>query len=71
MGKKTEEPKVPMVRIAPAIYEQMTLAAARDGRSIAKEVEQACKEFLRLTHPAVASGSVEMPPKKDHPKGKD
>jgi hypothetical protein len=52
-----------MVRINPAIYEQMVVAADRDDRSTAKEIDWACREFLRLNHPDIASGSgsVELP----------
>ena len=63
MSKKRKKPVGNMVRINPAIYEQMVVAADRDYRSTAKEIDFACAEYLRLNHPDIASGSgsVELP----------
>lgn len=71
MSGKPEKDDGMMVRINPTVYEQMRIAAKNDGRSIAKEIDWACREFLRLNHPGIVADSVELPPKKDHPKGKD
>ncbi len=67
MSKKRKKPVGNHVRINPAIYEQMVVAADRDDRSTAKEIDWACREFLRLNHPDIASGSgsLELPNKKD------
>ena len=65
MSKKRNKPIGNMVRINPAIYAQMKVVAKNDRRSTAKAIDWACQEFLRLNHPEIASGSVELPNKKD------
>ena len=65
MSKKRKKPIGNMVRINPAIYAQMKVVAKNDRRSTAKAIDWACQEFLRLNHPEIASGSVELPNKKD------
>lgn len=65
MSKKRKKPIGNMVRINPAIYAQMQVVAKADRRSTAKAIDWACQEFLRLNHPEIASGSVELPNKKD------
>ncbi len=50
-----------MVRINPAIYAQMKVVAKSDRRSTAKAIDFACAEYLRLNHPEIASGSVQLP----------
>lgn len=61
MNKKRKKPVGNMVRINPAIYAQMKVVAKSDRRSTAKAIDFACAEYLRLNHPEIASGSVQLP----------
>lgn len=63
MEPESEEECTKMVRITPSVYERMRVAAARDSRSIAKEVDFACREYLRKNHPSLLSMEIPEPPK--------
>ncbi len=64
MSGEAEEQCEKMVRITPTVYAQMKIAGSRDNRSIAKAVDFACKEYLRLNHPDLLASDSEKPPKK-------
>jgi hypothetical protein len=64
VSEESEEKGGKMLRITPSVYARIKIAAKRDGRSIAKEVDFACKQYLKQNHPDLTSSDDEDPPKK-------
>lgn len=71
MSSEHEEECEKMVRITPTVYARMKAAAKRDSRSIAKEVDFACKVFLQKNHPDLIPLDDRETPKPPKESGKD